>query len=48
MVPIREIDGKPIGDGKRGKITERLQRTFFNAVRGKEPKYESWLDHVGE
>jgi branched-chain amino acid aminotransferase len=48
VVPIREIDGKPIGDGKRGKITERLQRTFFNAVRGKEPKYESWLDHVGE
>jgi len=48
VTPIREIDGKSIGEGKRGKITERLQRIFFNAVRGKEPKYESWLDYVGE
>ena len=46
VTPIREIDGKPIGDGKRGKITEILQRIFFNAVRGKEPKYEGWLDFV--
>ena len=48
VTPIREVDGKPIGGGKRGPVTEKLQRIFFNAVRGKEPKYESWLDHVGE
>lgn len=48
VTPIREVDGKPIGGGKRGPITERLQRIFFNAVRGKEPKYESWLDRIGE
>jgi branched-chain amino acid aminotransferase len=48
VTPIREVDGKHIGRGKRGKITEMLQRIFFNAVRGKEPKYEFWLDHVGE
>jgi branched-chain amino acid aminotransferase len=48
LTPIREIDGHKIGSGKRGKITEKLQRIFFNAVRGKEPKYESWLDHVCE
>jgi branched-chain amino acid aminotransferase len=48
VTPIREIDDKLIGDGKRGKITEELQHIFFNAVRGKEPKYESWLDYVGE
>jgi len=48
VTPIREIDGKSIGEGKRGKITERLQRIFFNAVRGKEPKYESWLDYIGK
>ncbi len=46
VTPIREVDGKPIGDGKRGPLTEKLQRIFFNAVRGKEPKYESWLDYV--
>jgi len=48
VTPIREVDGRPIGGGKRGKITEKLQRIFFNAVRGKEPKYEYWLDYVGD
>ena len=48
VTPIREVDGKPIGDGKRGPITERLQHIFFNVVRGKEPKYEFWLGYVGE
>jgi branched-chain amino acid aminotransferase len=48
VTPIREVDGKPIGGGERGKITEKLQRIFFNAVRGKEPKYEYWLDYVGD
>ncbi len=47
VTPIREVDGKAIGDGKRGPVTEKLQRIFFNAVRGKEPKYEAWLDYVG-
>jgi len=46
VTPIREIDGKPIGNGKRGPITEKLQHIFFNVVRGREPKYESWLDYV--
>ncbi len=48
VTPIREVDGKRIGDGKRGAITEKLQRIFFNAVRGKEPKYNRWLDYVGK
>ena len=47
VTPIREVDGKPMGSGKRGEVTEQLQRIFFNAVRGKEPKYGSWLDYVG-
>lgn len=46
VTPIREVDGKRIGDGKRGPITEKLQRIFFNAVRGREPKYDDWLDYV--
>ncbi len=46
VTPIREVDGRKIGNGGRGPITERLQRIFFNAVRGKEPKYKSWLDLV--
>lgn len=46
VTPIREIDGRRIGDGKRGPITTKLQQIFFNAVRGKEPKYEFWLDYL--
>jgi branched-chain amino acid aminotransferase len=46
VTPIREVDGKIIGSGARGPVTERLQRIFFSAVRGEEPKYESWLDYV--
>jgi len=46
VTPIREIDGKKIGNGKRGPITERLQETFFSVVRGKNPKYAAWLDLV--
>jgi branched-chain amino acid aminotransferase len=46
VTPIREVDGRAIGEGKRGPITERLQSIFFNTVRGREPKYESWLDYV--
>jgi len=48
VTPIREVDGKLIGNGKRGPITEKLQRIFFNTVRGKESKYEFWLDYVGK
>jgi branched-chain amino acid aminotransferase len=46
VTPIREIDGKAVGNGKRGKVTEEIQSTFFGIVRGKMSKYESWLDYV--
>jgi branched-chain amino acid aminotransferase len=46
VTPIREVDGKIIGTGARGPVTGRLQRIFFSAVRGKEPRYEFWLDYV--
>lgn len=46
VTPIREIDDRVVGSGRRGKITEDIQRTFFKVVRGKEPKYEAWLDYV--
>jgi branched-chain amino acid aminotransferase len=48
VTPIREIDGGRIGDGKRGPVTTKLQQIFFNAVRGKEPRYEFWLDYLGK
>ena len=46
ITPIREIDGRVIGNGKRGPITEKIQETFFEAVKGMDLRYESWLDFV--
>jgi len=46
VTPIREVDGRVIGSGSRGAITKQLQEKFFQAVRGKDSKYEKWLDLV--
>ena len=44
VTPVREIDGEPIGSGSRGPITEKIQKKFFDIVRGKDPKYFQWLE----
>ncbi|MCX7914101.1 MAG: branched-chain amino acid transaminase [Thermodesulfovibrionales bacterium] len=46
VTPIRELDGRIIGDGKRGKLTEKLQATYFDIVKGKNKKYENWLTYI--
>jgi len=46
VTPIREADGRAIGNGKPGKITKKLQSIFFDIVRGRNKKYESWLMRV--
>lgn len=46
LTPIREVDGRIIGSGSIGPITKKLQEKFFQVVRGKDPKYEKWLDFV--
>lgn len=46
VTPIRELDDRMIGDGKRGPITEKIQTIFFDTVKGKNTKYESWLTYV--
>ena len=44
ITPIKECDGRVIGDGGRpGPVTRKLQETFFAAVHGKLPQYRSWL-----
>jgi len=44
--PIRSIDGVQIGAGKRGPITERLQKEFFGIVDGSIPDRHGWLTPV--
>ena len=46
VTPIREVDGRAIGDGKRGKITKKLQAIFFDIVKGKNARYKHWLAGV--
>ncbi|MCK2149763.1 branched-chain amino acid transaminase [Marinobacter alexandrii] len=46
VLPIRELDGRAIGAGKRGPVTEKLQAMYFDAVKGKLESHSSWLTHV--
>jgi len=46
VTPIVEIDNRPIGDGKVGDITKKVQKLFFDAVRGKVGKYKYLLTPV--
>ena len=44
VTPIREVDGRKIGKGGRGPITELLQKKFFDVVEGRNAKHADWLD----
>src|SRR5260370_36219101 len=46
VTPIRELDNRPIGSGRRGPITQKLQTMFFDVVNRRNPKYKSVLTPV--
>jgi len=46
VTPIREVDGIPVGKGVRGPVTQQIQRVFYEATSGRNPKYDSWLKLV--
>jgi branched-chain amino acid aminotransferase len=46
VTPIRELDNRTIGEGKRGPVTAKLQALFFDVVNGKVPEREDWLAFV--
>jgi len=48
ITPIREVDGRIIGTGKRGPVTENIQRTFFDAVGGRDKRFFKWLHPVAQ
>ena len=48
VMPIREHDGRVIGNGKRGPVTEKLQKMYFDQVRGQRNTMPEWLTPVGE
>jgi branched-chain amino acid aminotransferase len=46
VTPIRELDNRTIGCGKRGPITTQLQTMFFDCVKGKAQNHADWLTYI--
>lgn len=46
VLPIRVLDGRTIGEGRRGPITEQLQTMYFDAVKGRRKQNHDWLAPV--
>jgi branched-chain amino acid aminotransferase len=46
VTPIREVDHRRIGAGRRGPVTRLLQSAFFDVVGGRDRKYERWLTYL--
>lgn len=46
IVPVREIDHRPIANGERGSVTKEIQHLYQEATRGNHPRSEEWLDYI--
>jgi branched-chain amino acid aminotransferase len=46
ITPIRSVDGKPVGAGKPGPVTHRMQELFFGLFSGKTKDQWGWLEPV--
>jgi branched-chain amino acid aminotransferase len=47
ITPVREVDGRVVGAGARGPLTERIQSAYLDAVCGRDDRFAAWLDVVG-
>jgi branched-chain amino acid aminotransferase len=48
VMPIREADNRCVGTGKRGPVTEKLQKAYAALVRGENSAYQHWLSPIAE
>ena len=46
ITPVREVDGRIIGEGKRGEITKELQDAYFDVVYGRDKTYKHYLTYI--
>ncbi|MDQ6975830.1 MAG: branched-chain amino acid transaminase [Mariprofundaceae bacterium] len=46
VTPIREVDGRTIGGGSRGPITQALQAAYFDVVHGRASDHQDWLTPI--
>lgn len=48
VTPIRSVDRIQIGEGRRGPVTERIQKVFFEVTAGERPAPGPWLTYVNQ
>lgn len=48
ITPIRSVDKMPVGNGRRGPITEAVQQAFFDVINGVVADKHGWLEYVYE
>jgi branched-chain amino acid aminotransferase len=48
ITPIRSVDRIPVGEGRRGPVTERIQKAFFEITSGEREAPGQWLTYVNE
>jgi len=46
VTPVRELDGRMIGSGSRGPVTERVQKAYFDCVEGRSEQHANWLTYI--
>jgi branched-chain amino acid aminotransferase len=46
VTPIREVDHRTIGNGRRGPVTKVLQDAYFDVVAGRDPEFERYLAYL--
>jgi len=46
ITPIRSVDGRPVGAGKPGPMTQHIQSLFFGLFKGTTPDKYGWLELV--
>ena len=46
ITPVNTVDHYPVGAGKPGPMTRRLQETYFSVAEGRVPQYRHWLTPV--
>ena len=46
VTPVREVDDRPVGDGRPGPVTKRAQQMFMDTVTGENERHADWLEYV--
>ncbi len=46
LTPVKEVDARVVGDGKRGEMTKKLQDAYFDVVYGRNEKYKHLLTYI--